>query len=105
MVSVERAPNGDQNRFYVWRDAQARGYALRRCYHFALIKQLRVTPELNGSVDVASMVRELLVKHYDPVYLQSMKRNFDLYGEALTLRPAGHSEAAMETLAREMVSV
>ncbi len=57
------------------------------------------------SGDVASVVRELLVKHYDPVYLQSMKHNFDLYGEALTLRPAGHSEAAMETLAREMVGV
>lgn len=56
------------------------------------------------SGDVASVVRELLVKHYDPVYIQSMKRNFDLYGEALTLRPAGHSVQAMETLAREMVS-
>ena len=57
------------------------------------------------SGDVASVVRELLVKHYDPVYLQSMQRNFDLYAEALTLRPTGHSEAAMETLAREIVSV
>ncbi len=56
------------------------------------------------SGDVASVVRELLVKHYDPMYIQSMKHNFDLYGEALTLQPAGHSEAAMETLAREMVS-
>ena len=57
------------------------------------------------SGDVASVVRELLVKHYDPVYIQSMKRNFDLYGEAQTLRPAGHSEAAMEALARGMVSL
>ena len=56
------------------------------------------------SGDVASVVRELLVKHYDPVYLQSMKRNFDLYDEALTLRPAGHSVQAMATLAREMVT-
>lgn len=54
--------------------------------------------------DVASVVRELLVKHYDPVYLQSMKRNFDLYGEAQTLQPAGHSVLAMEELAREMMS-
>ena len=53
--------------------------------------------------DVASVVRELLVKHYDPVYLQSMKRNFDLYGQAQTLRPSGHSVEAMERLAREMV--
>jgi tRNA 2-selenouridine synthase len=28
------------------------------------------------SGDVASVVRELLVKHYDPGYLQSMQRNF-----------------------------
>ena len=55
------------------------------------------------SGDVASVVRELLVKHYDPVYIESMKRNFDLYGEAQTLRPAGHSVEAMEGLAQEMV--
>ena len=71
-----------------------KGYHERRCV-------LRLS--LNGSGDVASVVCELLVKHYDPVYIQSMKRNFDLYGEALTLRPAGHSEAAMQALAREMV--
>jgi tRNA 2-selenouridine synthase len=56
------------------------------------------------SSDVASVVRELLVKHYDPVYIQSMKRNFDLYDEAQVLRPAGHSVGAMETLARDMIS-
>ena len=55
------------------------------------------------SGDVASVVRELLVKHYDPVYIQSMKRNFDLYGEAQILLPAGHRAEAMEALAREMV--
>jgi len=55
------------------------------------------------SGDVASVVRELLVKHYDPVYIQSMKRNFDLYGEAQTLRPEGHSLEAMDMLARGMV--
>ena len=65
---------------------------------------MRVVHELNGSSDVACVVRELRVIHYDPVYIQSMKRNFDLYGEALTLRPAGHSEAAMEALALTMVN-
>ena len=57
------------------------------------------------SGDVASVVRELLVKHYDPVYIQSMQRNFDLYREAQTLRPAGHSLEAIEALAREIVGV
>ena len=64
---------------------------------------MRVVHELNGSSDVSCVVRELRVIHYDLAYIQSMKRNFDLYGEALTLRPAGHSEAAMEALARGMV--
>ncbi len=54
--------------------------------------------------DVASVVRELLVKHYDPVYVQSMKRNFDLYGGAVILRPADHSEPAMVSLAKKMLS-
>ena len=53
--------------------------------------------------DVASVVRELLVKHYDPVYLQSMERNFGLYADAHILRPTGLSVAAMETLARKMI--
>ena len=49
------------------------------------------------------MLFRSLVKHYDPVYIQSMKRNFDLYGEAQTLRPVGHSVDAMKILAVEMV--
>ena len=53
---------------------------------------------------VADVVRELLVKHYDPVYIQSMKRNFDLYEQAQVLRPAGHSVAAMEVLAGSVMS-
>ena len=55
------------------------------------------------SGDVASVVRELLVKHYDPVYIQSMKRNFNWYGQAQVLRPAGHSVEAMDVLAQEMM--
>ena len=54
------------------------------------------------SGDVASVVRELLVKHYDPVYLESMKRNFDLYSEAVVLRPADHSVDAMQALAQSL---
>jgi tRNA 2-selenouridine synthase len=54
------------------------------------------------SGDVASVVRELLVDHYDPVYLQSMQRNFEHYPQADVLRPKDHSVGAMDALAREM---
>ena len=55
------------------------------------------------SGDVASVVRELLVKHYDPVYLQSMRRNFDLYPQAATLQPRNHSLEAMHDVARALI--
>jgi tRNA 2-selenouridine synthase len=54
--------------------------------------------------DVASVVRELLVKHYDPVYLQSMQRNFTQYEKAQVLRPADHSVEAMLALAKNMLN-
>ena len=56
------------------------------------------------SGDVASVVRELLVKHYDPVYLQSMRRNFDHYPQATILQPRDHSAEAMADTARDLLS-
>ena len=53
--------------------------------------------------DVASVVRELLVNHYDPVYLQSMKRNFAQYPDAVKIAPSSRSPAAMTALAAEML--
>ncbi len=55
------------------------------------------------SGDVASVVSELLVRHYDPVYLQSMTRNFDQYAQATVLRPHDHSMHAMQVLAKGML--
>ena len=52
---------------------------------------------------VAGVVRELLTGHYDPVYLQSMKRNFTQYGTATKLAPANRSVQAMQELARAML--
>ena len=54
--------------------------------------------------DVASVVRELLVNHYDPVYLQSMKRNFAQYAAAAPIAPANRSVAAMQALATQMLA-
>jgi tRNA 2-selenouridine synthase len=59
------------------------------------------TRSRNG--DVASVVRELLVNHYDPVYLQSMKRNFAQYAAATVIAPAERSMAAMQVLASKVL--
>ena len=56
------------------------------------------------SGDVASVVRELLVQHYDPVYLQSMRRNFNLYAQATTLKPRDHSADAMADTASQLLN-
>ncbi|SFU28402.1 tRNA 2-selenouridine synthase [Polaromonas sp. YR568] len=55
------------------------------------------------SGDVASVVRELLVKHYDPGYLQSMHRNFSQHAAARVLSPGGRSAGAMAALARTIL--
>ena len=54
--------------------------------------------------EVASVVRELLVKHYDPVYLQSMRRNFEQYESARVIAPSDRSVAAMTVLASSMLA-
>ncbi len=55
------------------------------------------------SGDVASVVRELLVKHYDPVYLQSMRRNFDQFETARVIAPRDHTVSAMADLAQSLL--
>lgn len=55
------------------------------------------------SGDVASVVRELLLRHYDPVYLQSMQRNFTQYEKARQISPNDHSAAAMAALAQSLL--
>ena len=79
------------------------------CERLGALTQARGKDVVHGwqarsrSGDLASVVRELLVDHYDPVYLQSMKRNFDQYPQAGVLRPRDHSVQAMQELARSMV--
>ncbi len=53
---------------------------------------------------IASVVQELLTQHYDPVYLQSMERNFKRYGSALTLAPEDRSQASMDAVAASLLS-
>jgi tRNA 2-selenouridine synthase len=56
------------------------------------------------SGDVASVVRELLVKHYDPGYLQSMQRNFVQFAAARVLSPRDRSAEAMAVLAQSLLA-
>lgn len=56
------------------------------------------------SGDVASVVRELLLQHYDPVYLQSMRRNFTQYATAQVLAPRDHTATAMDGVARSLLA-
>lgn len=54
--------------------------------------------------DVEPVVRELLVKHYDPGYASSTARNFRQFGEARTIAPTDRTPEAMAALARELVA-
>lgn len=54
--------------------------------------------------DLHSVVQDLLVEHYDPVYIASMQRNFTQYDLATPLEPANHSLQAMGALARQMLA-
>lgn len=53
---------------------------------------------------IASVVQDLLTQHYDPVYTQSMQRNFAQYPQARHLTPANHTAAAMQSLALALVA-
>jgi tRNA 2-selenouridine synthase len=52
--------------------------------------------------DIEDVVRELLVKHYDPGYSSSIQRNFSGYADAPAVAPRDHSHEAMGELARSL---
>ncbi len=53
--------------------------------------------------DFKSVVQDLLTLHYDPVYTQSMQRNFQKFGSASLAEPANRSNAAMQAVAKEII--
>ena len=53
--------------------------------------------------NINTVVQELLTQHYDPVYQQSMLRNFSQYPQATQIAPANRSLQAMEHLAKEIL--
>jgi tRNA 2-selenouridine synthase len=50
------------------------------------------------------VVRELLVKHYDPGYASSTSRNFSGFAEAPAIVPLDRTPEAMARLAQELVA-
>ena len=52
---------------------------------------------------VEPVVQDLLSQHYDPVYLQSMRRNFAHFEDASIIEPGDHSPRAMAVLAQQLV--
>ncbi|KAF3996394.1 tRNA 2-selenouridine(34) synthase MnmH [Glaciimonas immobilis] len=55
---------------------------------------------LDGNME--ELVEALLVKHYDPAYLQSIKRNFAQFGDAQVLELPDISDEAFEAAARAL---
>jgi len=56
-----------------------------------------------ASGHVESVVHDLLTQHYDPVYLQSMQRNFRQYPQARPIAPSDRSVEAMSRLAQQVL--
>ena len=54
--------------------------------------------------EIEAVVRELLVKHYDPGYASSTRRNFIGFGDAPVIVPADRTPEAMARLAQELIS-
>ena len=57
----------------------------------------------NGQIEV--VVQELLTRHYDPVYIASMKRNFAQYAQAVEVTPSDRSEQAMLEAAHKLLQM
>ena len=69
-----------------------------------VVQDWQARAQRSGPGDVPGVVRELLVNHYDPVYLQSMRRNFAQYATAAVLCPRDHTVGAMAELAQSMLT-
>jgi tRNA 2-selenouridine synthase len=81
----------------------------------AFCERLQVLTEFRGKVlvegwqasvragSIAPVVQELLTLHYDPVYLQSMRRNFKQFENSKLIAPKDHTTGTMRLLAHEML--
>jgi tRNA 2-selenouridine synthase len=75
------------------------------CERLAALTELRGKAVVQGwqaqvaAGEIESVVRELLLKHYDPGYAASIERNFMGYATAKAIAPKNRSPAAMAELA------
>jgi len=88
-------------------------FFVRDVEHFC--ERLLVLAEFRGKVvvdgwtssvragHIEPVVQELLTQHYDPVYLQSMRRNFQQFETAKIIAPDDHSVPAMARLAQQLI--
>lgn len=79
------------------------------CQRLAALTELRGKAVVDGWQDkvraggIEDVVRELLVKHYDPGYAGSIRRNFNRFAEAKTVTLADRSPEAMAGAARQLL--
>jgi tRNA 2-selenouridine synthase len=80
------------------------------CERLGALTELRGHEVVKGWVTqvksghIADVVQELLTHHYDPVYIQSMKRNFAQYAQAADVRPVDRTPEAMLAEAKKLVA-
>jgi tRNA 2-selenouridine synthase len=78
------------------------------CERLAALTELRGKEVVQGwQADVRAgrtpeVVRELLVRHYDPMYAASIQRNFKQWGQATAIRARDRSADAMDALAVQL---
>lgn len=67
-------------------------------------EQVQAWQALVRAGDLEPVVRELLVKHYDPGYASSTERNFRQFAQAQAIAPRDRTPEAMAELARTLVT-
>ena len=81
------------------------------CARLDALRVLRGHEVVNGWQEAAragrtrDVVRDLLVSHYDPVYLQSMKRNFAGFAQPLLALEWDGSAASLDAAARQVAAL
>lgn len=79
------------------------------CGRLQVLTDLKGTSVVEGwqaqvrAGQIEPVVQELLTQHYDPTYLQSMRRNFTQFEASKIIAPDDHSMRAMARLAQEMI--
>lgn len=79
------------------------------CERLGALTELRGKAVVQGWLEqveagrIENVVRELLLKHYDPGYAASIGRNFSGYAAAPTIAPADRSPASMAELANRLL--